>query len=170
MRRFLFVVLCSFALPFTVWAQGSSAAQLCVANMQGSGAGDTAGRDMLLKFLAKEKDKSVLTAMPLTVSEPEAVLKAAKDKNCDYVVTTGLTETHTDSDYWGSGPGSVKSSIIYVTTMYKLSRVSDASEVATGSVKASDRGSEANAVGFTMHKIADKVTEAIKKAGPVSKQ
>ena len=55
----------------------------------------------------------------------------------------------------------------YVTTTYKLTKVSDGSEVASGNFKASDRGSEQNAIGFTLHKIADKVTEAIKKAGPV---
>ena len=42
-------------------------------------------------------------------------------------------------------------------------------EASSGSVKASDHGSEQNAVGFTMHKMADRVTEAIKKAGPVAK-
>jgi hypothetical protein len=36
-------------------------------------------------------------------------------------------------------------------------------------VKASDQSSEQNAIGFAMHKIADKVTEAIKKAGLVTK-
>ena len=57
----------------------------------------------------------------------------------------------------------------YVTTAYQLTKVSDGSEMASGNFKASDRGSEQNAIGFTMHKIADKVTQAIKKAGPGAK-
>ncbi len=168
MRRFLFVVLCWLALPLTVLAQASPA-QLCVANMHLGAGSDTAGRDLLMKFLAKEKDKSVATAVPIDASDPEPAMTAAKGKNCDYLVTTDLTETHTDSDYWGNGPGAVKSSIIYVTVSYRLTKVSDGAEVTSGVSKASDRGSEQNAVGFAMHKIADKVTEAIKKAGPVSK-
>jgi len=57
----------------------------------------------------------------------------------------------------------------YVTTTYKLTKVSDGSEVISGNAKASDRGSEQNAIGYTLHKIADRVTEAIKKAGPPAK-
>jgi hypothetical protein len=57
----------------------------------------------------------------------------------------------------------------FVTTEYKLAKVSDGSDMSSGSFKASDRGSPQNAVGFTMKKVADKVTETIRKAGPVAK-
>jgi hypothetical protein len=45
---------------------------------------------------------------------------------------------------------------------YKLSKVSDGAEQASGGLKASDRGSAQSAVIATMKKTAEKVLEAIK--------
>ena len=159
-------ILCSCACMAT--AQ-SSPAQLCVANMQSVNAGTGAtGRDLLMKFLAREKGKSVAQDIPIDASEPEQALAQAKSKNCDYLVTTNQTESHEENSV-GVGPfGQTSTPTFYVTTAYKLTRVSDGSQVASGSFKASDHGSEQNAIGFTMHKIADKVTQEIKKAGPAS--
>lgn len=168
MQRFTIIVLAGLSLAaLPVWSQNSPA-QLCVANMQSNGLDNpsTFGRDALIKFLGKEKDKSVAQAVPLDQYAPEQALQAAKAKNCDYLVTTNQTESHSDSSNWGSASSvnPINNPIFYVTTAYKLTKVSDGSEVLSGSTKASDRGSEQNAIGFTMHKIADKCTEAIKKA------
>ncbi len=171
MRPFsLAVVLTCFSTIF--WSQ-SAPVQLCVANMQISGTGNSnpAGRDALMKFLAKEKDKSVAQDLPINASEPDQALQESKAKNCDYVVTTNQTESYTENSQMPAiGTFSqVGTPTFYVTTGYKLVKVSDGSEVTEGKAKASDRGSEQNAIGFTMHKIADKVTEAVKKAGPPAK-
>ena len=45
---------------------------------------------------------------------------------------------------------------------HKLSKVSDGAKQASGSLKASDRGSPQSAVILTMKKTAEKVAEAIK--------
>ena len=87
------------------------------------------------------------------------------------LVTTNQTESYTENSQMPM-MGTMSQTAMptfYVTTRYQLAKVSDGSEVMSGSEKASDRGSEQNAIGFTMHKIADKVTEAIKKAAPAAK-
>jgi hypothetical protein len=163
--------LCIFSIPGS--AQGP-AVQLCVAGMQvaGSSASDTVGRELLIKFLNKEKpDKALpIENVPIPPAVPEDALAFSKQKGCDYLVTTNQTEVHSDSS-WGSGPGATSLNIqtFFVTTAYRLTKVSDGAEMSSGPIKASDKGSEQNAIGFTMKKIADKVTEAIRKAGPIAK-
>ncbi len=171
-RFFLFVVLaCSSILCVTGFAQATTA-QLCVANMQvaGSNTSNVVGRELLIKFLSREKPKGPpIENVPIDQSAPEDAMTAAKQKNCDYLVTTNQVEMHSDSSWWGTTTTGVNMQTFFVTTAYKLTKVSDGSEMSSGSFKASDKGSEQNAIGFTMHKIADKVTEAIRKAGPAAK-
>jgi hypothetical protein len=128
------------------------------------------GQAALMKFLAKEKDKSLAQYVPIDPVEPEQALQTAKSKNCDYVVTTRQTESHVASDIYGGATtvNPINSPVFFVTVGYKLTRISDGSEVAGGNMKASDRGSEKDAIGITMHKIAGKIIEAIKKAGPLT--
>lgn len=171
MRRFPIAVVLA-CLSQVAWSQ-STPVQLCVANMQISGTDNSnpAARDQLMKFLGKEKGKSVAQAVPIDPSQPEQALQTAKSKNCDYLVTTNQSESYTENSQMPM-MGTMSQTAMptfYVTTGYKLVKVSDSSEVTEGKAKASDRGSEQNAIGFTMHKIADKVTEAIKKAGPPAK-
>ena len=169
MRHVTIVVYATFVLLFACSAMAqSSSTQLCVANMQSVNAGpNPAGRDALMKFLSKEKDKSVAEDVPLDASEPGQALQQAKSRNCDYLITTNQTESHQENSIMNtSGPfGQTSTPTFYVTTAYKLIRVSDGSEVTGGTVKAGDHDSEQAAVSITMHKIADKVTQAIKKAG-----
>ena len=134
---------------------------------------DPVGRDLLIKSLSKEKgDKSgSIENVPIPPSVPEDALAVAKQKGCDYVVTTNQTELTSQSSWWGGGgpSGGVNMQTFFVTTAYKLTKVSDGSDMSSGSLKASDKGSAQNALGFCMKKIADKVTETIRKAGPVAK-
>jgi hypothetical protein len=170
-RIALFVA--SFALCILAilgFAQGPSV-HLCVAGMQlnGGSSSNVAGRDVLIKFLSKEKGDKVLSIEnePISPSVPEDALAVAKQESCDYVVTTNQTENTSESSYWGAS--GVNMQTFFVTTAYKLTKVSDRSELSSGSVKASDKGSEQNAVTITLKKIADKVTQTIRKAGPVVK-
>ena len=173
MRRFVlfFVLLGSSIVVPSSFAQ-SKALQLCVAGMQvaSTSASNVAARDQLIKFLSKEKpDKAFPTEfVPIPQSLPEDALAFAKQSGCQYLVTTNQSEMHSDSSWWGSGTSGVNMQTFFVTTTFKLTKVGDGSEVASGSFKASDKGSEQNAVGFTLKKIADKVTEAIKKGGPIA--
>ena len=170
MRRFTIAPMVVGIALVSGLAFGQNAiVKLCVGNLEMNGAGgnSTAGREDLIKFLNKEKpDKAIsIESMSTDPSSPDAALTAANGQKCDYVVTTNQTESHVESSY----SGSVNLPIFYVTLAYKLTKVSDSSEVASGNVKATDYSSEQNASRFAMRKIAGKVTEAIKKAGTVAK-
>lgn len=171
MRHFSLVVVAAFLSSFAgIAAAQSSPAQLCVANTQSHGepSTNTTGRDLLIKFLSKEKDKSVAQDVPIDTSTPEHALQEAKTKNCDYLVLTNQTESHQENGVMTGAFSTTSMPTFYVTTAYTLTKVIDGSALISGNFKASDRGSEQNAIGVTMHKIADKVTEAIKKAGPLT--
>jgi hypothetical protein len=173
MQRFaLFVAsiaLCIFAIS---GFPQSSSVHLCVAGMQVNGGGaDPVGRELLVKFLTKEKPNKAISieSVPIPPSAPEEALAFAKQKGCDYVVTTNQTESHSVASYNTGRLNPVNAPTFYVTTAYQLTKVSDGSDVTSGSFKASDSSSEQNAIGFSMKKIADKVTETIRKAGPIAK-
>jgi len=149
--------------------------KLCVAGMQVNGGvrSDTAGQDALIKFLNKEKGDKALSieSLPIPPSVPADALTAAKQKECDYVVTTNQTESTSQSSYWGTAASTspVNMQTFFVTTAYKLTKVSDGAEMSSGSMKASDKGGEQSALSITLKKIADKVTQTIRKAGPIAK-
>ena len=75
MRRLFFVVCCWARVSPLYRGAQASPAQLCVANMQSVARLDTTGRDSLMKFLAKEKDKSVGAAVPIDASDPGPALQ-----------------------------------------------------------------------------------------------
>ena len=157
----IFVALCLASIP--ILAEDTAGTHVCVSVLAGAGGrSGTGARDTLVKFLAKQK-KPPLTPVPLQSSLPEEALAEAKQKSCEYVVTTNLVEEHTESGY-GPGLSGVSIPNFFVTTSYKLNKVSDGAEVSTGSCKAQDTGSSENAVGFTMNKIAAKVDAALKGA------
>lgn len=163
MRRFPLLLLAVLVLISTIARAQASPVQLCVATLQGAG-GDvsaTGSRDWLIKFLNKQKN-SQISPIPLDQSEPADAIAEAKQKNCQYLVTTKLTETHSDSGYLG-GLSTVNLQTFYVTVEYKLVAVDDGKDISAGSQKASDRGSSQNAVTATTKKIAEKVSGALKK-------
>ena len=174
MQRFAFFVAFIGLWFFCVSSSAQNpAVQLCVAGMQVSGGTTsyTLGRDLLIKALNKEKqDKAAsIQSVPIAPAAPEEALAAAKQQPCDYLVTTDKVESHVDSSWWAGPTAGVNMPVFFVTTAYKLTKVSDGSDMSSGSFKAQDKGSEQNAVAFTMKKIADKVTETIRKAGPITK-
>ena len=68
-----------------------------------------------------------------------------------------------------AGTTPVETQTFHVTLDYKLNKVSDGAEASSGSLKTSDPGSAQNGVIAAMRKIADKVADAIKKAGTPAK-
>ena len=160
MRAFTVAFL---AIAVSVFGQDGASGKLCVAGMQGAGGSTspTSSRDELIKFLEKQKNLKG-TTQALDASTPEDAASEAKQKGCGYVLTTALTEDHVESAY---GPGVLMSTSIptfFVTVGYKLVKVSDGSELSSGSAKAQDTGSQQHAVEFTMNKIAGKVGGALK--------
>ena len=164
MRHFPLVVCTALLCLFSGIATAQSAPLLCVANMESGPGGGTTGQDLLLKFFDKGKNKSVTQQLPIKASEPAPALEEAKGAHCEYLVTTKQTESHQENSLMTGSFGNTSTPTFFVATAYKLTKVSDGSDVVSGTVKASDHGSEQDAVGITMHKIADKVIDTIKKA------
>ena len=165
MNRFAtFVIgIAFFGTSTAAFAQSASGSKLCVSIMQGSG-GNTSpitSRDTLHKALEKQKNLKGTTEI-LNASTPEELSAEAKQKSCAFLLMTNLAEDHTESAY---GPGVLMSTTIptfFVTVDYKLEKISDGSEVSSGSAKAQDTGSQQNAVNISMNKIASKVGGALK--------
>lgn len=173
MRSLALIVLsCALCFAVSVAFAQSSDVKLCVAEMQiaGSSSFNAAGGQLLMKALTKEKPDKVLSTVvvPVPVALPADALAAAKQHGCNYVLTTNQAEVHAESSWWGSSTAGVNMQTYYVTTEYRLRRVGDDGDVIGGSFKAADKGSEQNAIGATMKKVADSVTQAIRKAGPVT--
>jgi hypothetical protein len=157
---FLFVLGVSAVLAV---AESGAKTQVCVAKLDNNGSvvSPTVVRDDLIKFLDKTKN-SQAEGVPVDTSIPGEALKAAKEKNCEYVVTTNVTEEHSDTGYTG-GLAGVNMQTFYVTVEFHVLKVSDGTEVTKGAAKASDRGSAQNAIIATTKKIAEKVNDSIKK-------
>jgi len=119
-----------------------------------------ATRDALVKFLGKQKGLQA-EEVALDTSDSAEAMNQAKGKKCDYVVDTTVTEVHSDSGYTG-GLAGVNLQTFFVTVTFNLKEVSDGAEQASGSFKASDRGSAQSAVIATTKKIAEKVAESVK--------
>lgn len=165
---FALVLLC---LP-PAFAQPATAVHVCVANLEGAGGGvsPTASRDALIKFLSKQKNLQLEVA-PLNAAGPNDALAEARERKCDYVVTTNLVELHSDLSRSPpvAGTTPVDTQVFHVTVDYKLNKVSDGAEASNGSFKASDQGSPQNATVAALRKVADKVADSIKKAGAPAK-
>lgn len=159
---FALFVLCFASIPLL--ADDAAGTHVCVGVLQSAGGSisGTVARDTLIKWLGKQK-KGAVQPVPLDAAVPDEALAEAKQKNCEYVVTTNLVEDHTESGY-SPGAGTTTASIpnFFVTVSYKLTKVSDGTDVSSGSGKAQDTGSPQNAVGFTLNKIAGKVSGALK--------
>jgi len=122
-----------------------------------------ATRDALVKFLGKQKGLQA-EEVALDTSDSAEAMNQAKGKKCDYLVGTTVTEVHSDSGYTG-GLAGVNLQTFFVTVTFNLKKVSDGAEQASGSLKASDRGSAQSAVIATTKKIAEKVADSVKSGG-----
>jgi hypothetical protein len=162
-RRFGVSLLLPFMLGYaaSAFAQ-SSPARICVAEIETHepSISPIAVRDPLIKFLTKQKGLQA-EEVSLDTSDSATAITVAKEKKCDYVVDTTVTEVHADSGYTG-GLAGVNLQTFFVTTSFKLSKVNDGALQANGAFKASDRGSAQSAVIATTKKIAEKIAESIK--------
>ena len=163
MRRHLIVLIAVLViLGFSSAYAQSSPARLCVPELlsEDPTVSITATRDALIKFLGKQKNLPAET-IAFDTAEPAQVVTQARDKKCDYVVSTVLTEVHSESGYTGGLQGQNLQNF-FVTVEYKLNRVADGAALASGSLKASDRSGPQTATISTMKKISDKVAETLR--------
>ena len=173
MRKFAAFIIFAFILALAGSASAQSApVRICVSQLDinGPDVSPTATRDALIKFLGKQKGLQA-EEVPLDTADPTAALNQAKDKKCDYLINVTVPEVHTESGYTTTQAGGISSQsgvnllTFFVTTNYKLIKVSDGSEQTSGSVKASDRGSAQTAIIGTTKKVAEKVAGSIKGGG-----
>jgi hypothetical protein len=170
MRQFRVPLLLALILACfgSIFAQ-SSPARVCVAEIdtREPSVSPTATRDALIKFLGKQKGLQA-EEVPLDTSDAAGAMTQAKDKQCDYLIKTTVSEVHSESGYTTTQAGGISTQsgvnmlTFFVTTNYRMYEVSDASEQASGSFKASDRGSAQSAVIATTKKIAERVAGSIK--------
>jgi hypothetical protein len=159
-----------------VFAQSTTTTQVCVASLENSrgGVSATGTRDALIKVLNKQKNLH-LEGVPLNITGPSEALAEAKEKKCEYVVTTNLvglgsdTEVSRSPGVAGVGGGSMQVQVFHVTVDYKLAKVSDGAEESKGSLEASDRSAAQNATVIAMKQVAEKVADSIRKAGASAK-
>lgn len=164
MRQLRVPILLAFMVVAASFVSAqSSPPRICVAAIEtrDPSVSPNATRDTLIKFLSKQKGLQA-EEVPLDTSDAAAAMTQAKDKKCDYVVDTVVTEVHSESGYTAGISGSVNLQTFFVTVNYKLNKVSDRAEQASGSFKASDRGSADSAVIATTKKIAEKVAGSVK--------
>lgn len=167
MRQFRLPILFTFILVSV--ASISAQSRVCVAEIEtnDTSISPSATRDALIKFLGNKKGLQ-REEVPLDTPKATEALAQARDKQCDYLIHTIVSEVHSESGYTATPAGgvSVQNGVnlltFFVTTNYTLFKVSDAAEQASGSVKASDRGSAQNAVIATTRKIAEKLAGPLK--------
>ncbi len=168
MQRIRFVLGCSFLAACLVsgytFAEENQVVRVGV-TVLGSATGITgaAGRDRLVKALNKQK-KSPVQAVPLEASGGDQISAEAREKNCAFVVFTTQTEAHGQSHITGKPGFEANVPSFHATVEYKLYRLSDATPVASGSVKAEDIGSQGDVVQQALDNVAKKVSADIKNA------
>ena len=133
----------------------------------------TEARDRLVKTLNQQKpDKKLklrVQAIALESSQGNTALAEAKDKNCEFILFSHLTDLLTSEKYVPSGMtnGLDAVPVFAAKVEYELQRVVDAAEYAIGSAKTQDSSSIREAVMQAMEQLADSVVSDLKKGGNV---
>ena len=167
----LLLVLCS--LP--AFAQDKDAVRIGVAVLR-SGTDKvsvTEARDRLVKALNQQKpDKRLklrVLAVGLEASQGRVALAEAKEKNCDFVLFSHLTDLLTsEKSVPSSMTGTIDTFPVFAAKVeFQLERVVDGAEYAVGSAKSQDASSMKDAVMDAMAQLAVAVFSQLKAGGNV---
>src|ERR1700674_3848722 len=173
LRRTLFALVCLLCLP--VLAQDKDVVRIGVAVLR-SGTEKvsvTEARDRLVKALNQQKpDKKLklrVQAISLKASQGSIVLTEAREKTCQFVLFSHLTDLLTSEK---SAPSSMTGTIdtfpVFAAKVeYQLERVLDSAEYAVGSAKSQDASSMRDAVMDAMSQLAGAVFAELKRGGNV---
>ncbi|MDR3749083.1 MAG: hypothetical protein P4M04_13175 [Acidobacteriota bacterium] len=168
LRLFVGLSLAVCLLCTMNFAQGNHAVRIGVTLMENSvvGLSSAAARDKLVKAIGHQKDKKAqlaLDGVAIDATAGDAIMAEARQKNCEYLVRTKLTEAHEQGNVSGRAGNASNVPEYSATIEYKLFRVSDGSTVGSGSAKATDVGSAAEIVTLALDHLAGKVMADIKK-------
>jgi VWFA-related protein len=171
--RTLFAILCLLCLP--VLAQDKDVVLIGVAVLR-SGTEKvsvTEARDRLVKALNQQRpDKKLklrVQAISLEASQGSIALTAAREKNCQFVLFSHLTDLLTsEKSVPSSMTGTLDTLPVFAAKVeYQLERVLDSAEYAVGSAKSQDASSMRDAVMDAMSQLAGAVFAELKKGGNV---
>jgi VWFA-related protein len=159
----LLVCFCLACLPLC--AQENLVVRVGVATLQ-NGPGIVPGaeaRDRLVKAINQRKaDKNsqfVLEAVALQASSPGKAIAEAREKNCQFVLYTRLTDLTTSSQL--SSMEGIYLPAFHATVEYQLNHVADGSGFAINSVEAEDSASSRGAVWSALPQVANKASSDI---------
>ena len=163
-------ILCLSCLP--AFSQEPAVVHVCVAVLR-SGANTvsvTQARDRLVKALDQQKPDRKLrlsaSAVPLESPWGTRAMDEAKEKSCEFVLSTRLTNLETSSAPAASGSlGTDTVPVFDAIVEYELIRTLDGTVFATGSVKAEDPSSLREAVFAAVARVAAKTIPDIAKNG-----
>jgi VWFA-related protein len=158
--------VCLACLP--VFAQENQVVRVGVAVLR-SGPGTVSGteaRDRLVKALRQRKpDKKspqVLETVALEASSEEKALAEAREKKCEFVLYTHLSDLTTTYKF-SSDNGGQDLPIFNATVEYRLNRAINGSGFAMGSVKTEDPTSNTDAVWQALSQVASRASAEIRK-------
>ncbi len=201
--RALFLGVC--LLSVCAFAQENRIIRVGVPTMENRSASGVPGnleRDRLVAALNQEKpDKKLhvkVQGVPLDGTTPEAVGAEAKEKNCDYVVYTTLTELQASNGSGMARPGGIPPNPgnptipgnpnggwnpasnnpngramnpeYRATVEYRLYRAGGPDALSEAPVSAQQMMPDAEVVGQVMNQIARRVFGEVKKAPPAAQQ
>jgi VWFA-related protein len=126
-------------------------------------------RDRLVRALNRQKpDKKRHFSLEVVALETAAggdAIAEAKARNCQFVLSTLLTDLHTSSKQGGTDLAEI--AVFDAAVAYRLIRASDGLLIALGSVKAQETTTLPGVVREAMAQVADKAITDIAKAGSV---
>src|ERR1700722_18134019 len=168
--RLLLAYFCLACLPLS--AQENHVVRVGVATLHGEPGtvSGTEARDRLGKVLNQRKpDKNSrlrLEAVILDASSQGKATAEAREKNCEYVLSTQLTSLTTSSKIVRQNGSAFDPVPVFAATVeYQLTRAVDGSSLAIGAAKAEDTTSFQEVVWQTVAQVADKAIADIAKAG-----
>jgi VWFA-related protein len=150
---------------FLAGAQEASPVRLGIAVLSGAPKTEVGieARDHLVMLVKRRKveGKLSLEAVALNASAPVAAMAEARNKNCEFVLYTRLTDLTTNSDI--SSPIGVDLPVFHARVEYQVNRVVDGSGFASNSIKAEDSASIRDAIWRALAQVASIATSEIKK-------
>jgi len=171
-RTLLFIV-CFMCLP--AFAQDNDVIRIGVAVLRSSTdkVSATEARDRLVKALNQQKPdrklKLRLQAVPLEASQGSTAVNEAREKSCQFVLFSHLTDLLTSEKMVPNVSTGALDSVPTVTAKasYELEQTVDGAEYAIGSAKVDDASSIRDALMDAMSQLAVAVFSELKKGGNV---
>lgn len=162
-RSFLLVYFCLACSP--LFAQENRVVRVGVATLR-SGPGIVSGaeaRDRMVKAInqrrAEKNSQFAVEAVALEASSPGKAIAEAREKNCEFVLYTRVTDLTTSSQL--SSMEGIYLPVFHATVEYQLNRVADGSGFVISSIEVEDSASSRGAIWKAVSQVANKASSDI---------